>query len=218
MLDSGFWPENLSFSDRVNGNGVPSGINGKKVYQQIPGWNGKCSTGEAFSATHCNQKVIGARYYNAGWGGNAEINRLFPFEFNSPRDWAGHGSHTASTAGGNRNTPATGALTSAFGSSMALHRVRGLRSTRCVGRISLRAAGASAPTPWLPPTRPSRTVWTSSTSRSADRGPISSIPLTSHSCSPPTRACSSRPRRAMPGRPQAPWRTPVRGDPCPRAA
>ncbi len=108
MLDSGFWPENLSFSDRVDDNGVPSGINGKKVYQQIPGWNGKCTTGEAFNATHCNQKVIGARYYNAGWGGNAEINRLFPFEFNSPRDWAGHGSHTASTAGGNRGTPCDG--------------------------------------------------------------------------------------------------------------
>lgn len=116
MLDSGFWPENLSFSDRVNANGVPSGINGRKVYQQIPGWNGKCVPGETFNATHCNQKVIGARYYNAGWGGNAEIDRLFPFEFNSPRDWAGHGSHTASTAGGNRNTRATGALTSAFGS------------------------------------------------------------------------------------------------------
>ena len=116
MLDSGFWPENLSFSDRANANGIPSGINGKKVYQQMAGWNGKCTPGEAFNATNCNQKVIGARYYNAGWGGNAEINRLFPFEFNSPRDWAGHGSHTASTAGGNRNTPATGALTSAFGS------------------------------------------------------------------------------------------------------
>jgi subtilase family protein/fibronectin type III domain protein/PA domain-containing protein/peptidase inhibitor I9 len=99
IVDGGIWPEHPSFSDRVNG---------KKVYQQIPGWNGKCTPGEAFSATNCNQKLIGARYYNAGWGGNAEINALFPFEFNSPRDWAGHGSHTASTAGGNRGVPATG--------------------------------------------------------------------------------------------------------------
>jgi hypothetical protein len=115
VVDSGFWPENLSFSDRVNSSGVPSGSNGKKVYQNIADWNGKCTPGEAFNASHCNQKVIGARYYNAGWGGNAEIDRLFPFEFNSPRDWAGHGSHTASTAGGNRGTRATG-LASAFGS------------------------------------------------------------------------------------------------------
>jgi hypothetical protein len=116
MIDSGVWPEHLSFSDRVDSNGVPSGINGKKVYQQIPGWNGKCTPGEAFNASNCNQKLIGARYYNAGWGGNAAIDTFFPFEFNSPRDWAGHGTHTASTAGGNRGVPATG-ITAGFGST-----------------------------------------------------------------------------------------------------
>ncbi|MDP9197592.1 MAG: S8 family serine peptidase [Pseudomonadota bacterium] len=116
IIDSGVWPEHLSFSDRVGANGVPSGVNGKKVYQQIPGWNGKCTSGEAFNAANCNQKLIGARYYNAGWGGNAAIDAFFPFEFNSARDWAGHGSHTASTAGGNRGVRVTDTLTSPFGS------------------------------------------------------------------------------------------------------
>ena len=107
MVDSGAWPESLSFSDRTGTNGNAT-KDGKLAYQQLPGWNGKCTPGERFTATNCNQKLIGARYYNAGWGGNAEINRLFPFEFNSPRDWAGHGTHTSSTAGGNANVPATG--------------------------------------------------------------------------------------------------------------
>jgi Subtilase family/Fibronectin type-III domain/Peptidase inhibitor I9/PA domain len=115
MLDTGFWPENLSFSDRVDANGNPAGKKGTLAYDEITGWNGKCTSGEQFSAQDCNRKVIGARFYNAGWGGNSQINQLFPFEFISPRDWAGHGSHTASTAGGNRSVPATGALTSAFG-------------------------------------------------------------------------------------------------------
>lgn len=107
IVDSGAWPEHPSLSDRTgeNGNGTKDG---KLGYHQIPGWNGKCEPGEAFAGTHCNQKLIGARYYNAGFGGNAGIDALFPFEFNSPRDWDGHGTHTATTAGGNANVQATG--------------------------------------------------------------------------------------------------------------
>jgi subtilisin family serine protease len=114
IVDGGIWPESLSFSDRTGSNGNAT-KDGKLSYSQIPGWHGKCTPGEAFNASDCNQKLIGARYYNAGWGGNAEIDSLFPFEFNSPRDWAGHGTHTASTAGGNNGVPATGAA-SIFGS------------------------------------------------------------------------------------------------------
>jgi subtilisin family serine protease len=105
IVDSGIWPESPSFSDRtgVNGNGTKDG---KLDYQQIPGWHGKCVPGEEFNASMCNQKLIGAQYYNAGYGGNAGIDADRPWEFNSPRDYNGHGTHTASTAGGNIGVPA----------------------------------------------------------------------------------------------------------------
>ncbi len=114
IVDSGVWPEHPSFSDRTGSNGNDS-KDGKLSYQQIPGWNGRCVPGEAFTATLCNQKLIGARYYNAGFGGNAGIDATLPFEFNSPRDHNGHGTHTSSTAGGNANVTATGAA-AVFGS------------------------------------------------------------------------------------------------------
>lgn len=107
IVDGGVWPESLSFSDRTGTNGNASKA-GKLSYQQIPGWNGKCTPGEEFNASHCNQKLIGARYYNAAWGGNAGIDAQLPWEYNSPRDFGGHGTHVASTAGGNQGVPTTG--------------------------------------------------------------------------------------------------------------
>ncbi len=107
IIDGGVWPESLSFTDRTGSNGNAT-KDGKLDYQQIPGWNGKCTPGEAFAASDCNQKLIGARYYNAGFGGNAGIDADLPWEYNSPRDFGGHGTHTASTAGGNANVPTTG--------------------------------------------------------------------------------------------------------------
>jgi subtilisin family serine protease len=114
IVDGGAWPEHPSFSDRTGLNGNET-KDGKLGYQQIPGWNGRCVPGEAFTASNCNQKLIGARYYNAGWGGNAGIDAQLPWEFNSPRDFGGHGTHTATTAGGNQNVPASGPA-SVFGS------------------------------------------------------------------------------------------------------
>ena len=103
-VDSGIWPESMSFTDRTGTN--PNGKDGKLGYQQIPGWHGKCTPGEEFNASMCNQKLIGAQYFNAGYGGNAGIDAARPWEFNSPRDYNGHGTHTASTAGGNSGVPA----------------------------------------------------------------------------------------------------------------
>lgn len=105
LVDSGIWPESLSFSDRTGQNGNAS-KDGKLSYQQIPGWHGKCVPGEEFNASMCNQKLIGAQYFNASWGGNAAIDALRPWEFNSARDYNGHGTHTSSTAGGNSDVPA----------------------------------------------------------------------------------------------------------------
>ena len=115
-IDSGIWPESLSFTDRVDANGVPSSSpSAKLAYQQIPGWHGKCVPGEQFNASMCNQKLIGARWYNASQGGNAGIDANNPWEFNSVRDYNGHGTHTASTAAGNHGVPTTGPA-SIFGS------------------------------------------------------------------------------------------------------
>jgi subtilisin family serine protease len=114
-IDSGIWPESLSFTDRVDASGTPSSSPiAKKVYQNLPGSKFKCIVGEAWIATNCNQKLIGARYFNAGFGGNAGINADRPWEFNSARDYNGHGTHTASTAGGNFGVPTTGPA-AAFG-------------------------------------------------------------------------------------------------------
>ncbi len=120
-IDSGIWPESLSFSDRIGENGNAS-KDGKLDYLQIPGWHGKCTPGEQFAASNCNQKLIGAQYFNAAWGGNAAIDAQRPWEFNSPRDYNGHGTHTASTAGGNNGVQTDGPA-AVFGkiSGMAPH-------------------------------------------------------------------------------------------------
>ena len=56
----------------------------------------------------CNQKLIGGQHFNASWGGDAALEALRPWEFMSVRDYNGHGTHTASTSGGNNGVAATG--------------------------------------------------------------------------------------------------------------
>jgi hypothetical protein len=121
VVDSGIWPESLSFTDRIGSNGNAK-KDGKLDYHQIPGWHGKCKPGEKFNASMCNQKLIGAQWFNAGWGGDAGIDEKRPWEFNSVRDYNGHGTHTSSTAGGNHGVTTTGPA-SVFGpiSGMAPH-------------------------------------------------------------------------------------------------
>jgi hypothetical protein len=103
VVDGGFWPEHPSYSDRTGSN--KNGVGGKLDYHQIPGWHGKCMPGEAFNASMCNQKVIGAQYFIQGRLANLAIPE---YEFVSPRDFGGHGSHTSSTAAGNHGVQPTG--------------------------------------------------------------------------------------------------------------
>ncbi|KAK4389375.1 Subtilisin-like protease SBT1.2 [Sesamum angolense] len=70
VMDTGVFPEHPSFSDE----GMPP---------PPAKWKGKCE----FNNTTCNNKIIGARYFDA-------IDQ-------SPLDDDGHGTHTASTAAGN---------------------------------------------------------------------------------------------------------------------
>uniref|UniRef100_A0A0C9QR38 TSA: Wollemia nobilis Ref_Wollemi_Transcript_13270_2450 transcribed RNA sequence n=1 Tax=Wollemia nobilis TaxID=56998 RepID=A0A0C9QR38_9CONI len=87
LLDTGVWPESPSFSDK----GIAS----------VPSrWKGACMQGKDFTLSNCNNKLIGARYYKL----NAESQRRLVTVWTksmTPRDANGHGTHTASTAGGN---------------------------------------------------------------------------------------------------------------------
>ena len=115
VVDSGITPESASFSDRQLKKGRKGElVYGKVVYDAPEDWEGTCQTGEEWGPGLCNNKLIGARYYTGGWGGDAALEALRPWEFISPRDFHGHGSHTSSTAGGNHGVRPTGAA-AAFG-------------------------------------------------------------------------------------------------------
>ncbi|KAG6469559.1 hypothetical protein ZIOFF_070488 [Zingiber officinale] len=78
----GIWPESRSFDD--------------DGYGPIPSrWNGTCQEGQNFTISHCNRKIIGARWYT---GGVEDVD--LSVDYQSPRDYQGHGTHTASTAAG----------------------------------------------------------------------------------------------------------------------
>ncbi|KAF6164016.1 hypothetical protein GIB67_028720 [Kingdonia uniflora] len=102
VLDTGVWPERRSFDD-LNLGPIP-----KK-------WRGVCEVGVKFTSSHCNKKLIGARFFASGHEAAAKartgINGIGigigigigfneTVEYRSPRDADGHGTHTASTAAG----------------------------------------------------------------------------------------------------------------------
>ncbi|MFC4117390.1 S8 family serine peptidase [Nonomuraea zeae] len=108
VIDSGAWPDSKSFAD--------PDTSGKK-YKPVKGFHGTCPKGsdDSWKDGNCNGKLIAARHFNAGWGGDAALKEQMPWEFTSPRDYNGHGTHVASTASGNYNVAATGPA-AAFGS------------------------------------------------------------------------------------------------------
>jgi Subtilase family/Fibronectin type-III domain/Peptidase inhibitor I9/PA domain len=102
MVDTGFQPENSSFYDQVDANGKPVKTGGTLAYGPPPGgWSGACIAAPGFDpATGCNNKVIGARAFDESFKATGSPTAWYEFP-GAPRDVAGHGSHTASTAGGN---------------------------------------------------------------------------------------------------------------------
>ncbi|HBY93796.1 MAG TPA: hypothetical protein DEP84_07460, partial [Chloroflexi bacterium] len=82
------------------------GASGKRTRAYGPppaAWHGSCDSGEQFSQDDCNNKLIGARFFRLG----ANASTVITEDYLSPRDRDGHGSHTASTAGGNADVPAS---------------------------------------------------------------------------------------------------------------
>lgn len=69
------------------------------VFDPPENWSGICQAGPQFEADACNNKLIGARYFLEGAeaGGPIDEGEIF-----SARDVDGHGTHTATTAAGNR--------------------------------------------------------------------------------------------------------------------
>ncbi|SEH00461.1 Peptidase inhibitor I9 [Nonomuraea solani] len=108
VIDSGIWATSQSFaSPDVAG----------KAYGKAAGYGGTCTQGspdKSWDAALCNGKIVGAKHFNTGWGGDAGIKEQLPWEFQSPRDYNGHGTHTASTAAGNHGVATTGPA-AAFG-------------------------------------------------------------------------------------------------------
>ncbi|MFC3456842.1 MULTISPECIES: S8 family serine peptidase [Massilia] len=115
IVDGGIWPENPSFADRVDANGKPTfDPAGSLAYTSPPiSFLGGCQSGEGFDPViHCNNKLVGAKYFNAGFLASGRTMNWT--DFVSPRDsnvgsdgfssgHGGHGDHTASTAAGNAN-------------------------------------------------------------------------------------------------------------------
>lgn len=106
VIDSGIWPEHPSFAD--------DGSYGPHALLPLDDSRPSCEFGNdthvtdpsigADAAFTCNNKLLGARQmidtYRAFIGAT-------PFEYDSARDDNGHGTHTASTAGGNADVPAS---------------------------------------------------------------------------------------------------------------
>ncbi|MEW6476460.1 MAG: S8 family serine peptidase [Actinomycetota bacterium] len=97
VIDGGIYPEHPSFADE------PIAADGSRnyigpAYGPPPArWRGTCQEGEAFPATSCNNKLIGARFFVDGWGAT----NVAEEDFLSPRDVDGHGTGMASIAAGN---------------------------------------------------------------------------------------------------------------------
>jgi subtilisin family serine protease len=119
VIDTGIWPEHPSFSDQTDLADRP-GQTGKRslAYGPPPAhWRGTCQAGERWSKDDCNNKLIGARFFLAGFRHYGISND----QFESPRDSDGHGTHTASTAAGN-----AGVDPSIFGRDLGVGTISGM--------------------------------------------------------------------------------------------
>lgn len=121
IIDTGIWPEHPSFADEATY--VKGNKGAVKPYGPPPAdfSASGCDFGNDLAnpddaAFSCNNKLLAARCYNLGQssdfdatnpcGGNGIAQAGDGITFQSARDDDGHGSHTASTAGGNSGVAA----------------------------------------------------------------------------------------------------------------
>ncbi|MGI9309097.1 MAG: S8 family serine peptidase, partial [Gammaproteobacteria bacterium] len=120
VIDSGITPGHPSFADREPAKKAPrlcrsdwaeTSLLGRWLCRKFrkdgpvmfaappDDWSGICQAGTGFSGDDCNNKLIGARYFNAAF---KTVSAIDDDEFESPADADGHGTHIASIAAGNR--------------------------------------------------------------------------------------------------------------------
>ncbi|KAG9443989.1 hypothetical protein H6P81_015329 [Aristolochia fimbriata] len=87
-IGTGVWPESKSFHDKKYNPTLPSR------------WKGECEEGERFNKSLCNLKLIGARSFSKGFKEKTGMNISKENDYDSPRDFDGHGTQTASIAAG----------------------------------------------------------------------------------------------------------------------
>ncbi len=85
VIDTGIWPESSLFAS------VPG------LGREPRGFRGGCDAGAAWGADTCNDKLIGAQWFVAGYG----TDNVRTTSSLSPRDDSGHGTQMASIAAGN---------------------------------------------------------------------------------------------------------------------
>jgi subtilisin family serine protease len=96
VIDTGIWPEHPSFAD--------DGSYGSSPVGPVPCEFGNTASNPNDAPFTCNNKLIGARQMLDTY----RINQVLrPDEYDSARDDGGHGTHTASTAGGNAGVEAS---------------------------------------------------------------------------------------------------------------
>lgn len=100
VIDTGIWPEHPSFAD--DGSYEDLGITLDSSVGD-PCDFGNTSHNAEDKPFECNNKLLGARQFQAAYDLNAGITEK---EYDSARDDEGHGTHTAATAAGNSNVSA----------------------------------------------------------------------------------------------------------------
>lgn len=100
VIDTGIWPEHPSFADDGSYPEPPADWMAGSVVCDF----GDTAHNPADTPFACNNKLIGARNMRIAY--ERVIFPTSPEPFSSARDYDGHGTHTTSTAAGNRNVPA----------------------------------------------------------------------------------------------------------------